>query len=73
MSVSTTSLHSFFMRAWYHFPSCTTLNMGVRACVCVSRHIFRNPIIQRSSEQHSPTALLTTAKCQHQAADTGQR
>lgn len=38
--------------------------------MCISRNIFRNPIIQRSSEQPSPTVLLTTAKCQHQAANT---
>lgn len=58
---------SFSMHAKYHFPSCTTV------CVCVhaSHHIFRNPIIQRSSLQPRPTALLTTAKCQHRAANTG--
>lgn len=56
MSVSTTSLHSFFMRAWYHFPSCTTLNMGVRACVCVCPVISSE--IQLSKGQVSSTAPL---------------
>lgn len=52
-------------------PSITSHHAPLCVYVCVSHHIFRNPIIQRSSEQPSPTALLTTAKCQHQAANTG--
>lgn len=60
-------LLSFSVYAKYHFPSCTTVSLYV----CVSHHIFRNPIIKRSSEQRRPSALLTTPKCQQRAADTG--
>lgn len=70
LSVSNKLLKSVSVSHSPCMPSITTHHAPLCVYVCVSHHIFRNPIIQRSSEQPSPTALLTTAKCQ-QATSSG--